>query len=489
MSPKQVLLILWRRLWIVVLAFASTLAGAAGIMLFVPARYDAVATASIDPGQADPITGQLVGGATTTGLLQGNLVALAKSDRVAREVVKRLNLASDPDTIESYRESEAFGRVDISEWVATQALKYLDAKFGLGTNVLTITYRSQSPIQGALIANTFMSAFIDAAVEMKVSSAQQTAQWFSPQMDKLRADLAAARDKLSEFQRETKLLAPSSSGDSENSQLMAVTNDLSSAKATRSALESQLQALSDEGTAESGDSSDPDSQLLNSLKTKLASVTADIGRLQIEVGANNPKLLALRATLRSLQDQIRAETVNFHDKLVNRIRALKRQIESLQNARGVALQRMIDVQAQRDRLASLTRDVDFRQEQLDAAAKAAAQARLQSQLSFSNISVIDSASPPVTPAFPKFLLVVLAGIGAGLSLGVIFALLTEALDRRIRVPSDLEFAATAPVLGTLAWATASRWRAALKHRLHGAREARLKLPAENFASGRHGAGL
>ena len=92
-------------------------------MLFVPARYDAVATASIDPGQADPITGQLIGGATTTGLLQGNLVALAKSDRVAREVVKRLNLASDPDTIESYRGSEAFGRVDISEWVATQALR------------------------------------------------------------------------------------------------------------------------------------------------------------------------------------------------------------------------------------------------------------------------------------------------------------------------------------------------------------------------------
>ena len=252
-----------------------------------------------------------------------------------------------------------------------------------------------------MIANTFMSAFIDAAVEMKVSSAQQTAQWFSPQMDKLRADLAAARDKLSEFQRELKLLAPSSSGDSENSQLMAVTNDLSSAKATRSALESQLQALSDEGTAELGDSSDPDSQLLNALKTKLASVTTDIGRLQIEVGANNPKLLALRATLGSLQDQIRAETVNFHDKLVNRIRALKRQIESLQYARGVALQRMIDVQAQRDRLASQTRDVDFRQEQLDAAAKAAAQARLQSQLSFSNISVIDFGIAPSNSRISK----------------------------------------------------------------------------------------
>ena len=58
MSLQQVLYILWRRLWIVVLAFASTLLGAAAVVVFVPARYDAVATASIDPGQADPISGE-----------------------------------------------------------------------------------------------------------------------------------------------------------------------------------------------------------------------------------------------------------------------------------------------------------------------------------------------------------------------------------------------------------------------------------------------
>jgi uncharacterized protein involved in exopolysaccharide biosynthesis len=458
MSPKQVLVILWRRLWIIVLTFVSTLAGAAAIILFVPAKYDAIATASIDPGQADPITGQLVGAVTTTALLQGNLVALVKSDRVARDVVKRLNLASNPDTLDDFRQSEAFGRVDISEWVATEILKNFDAKFGLQTNVLTITYRSTSPIQGALIANAFMSSFIDEAVDMKVSSAQQTAQWFNPQMDKLRTELAAARDKLAEFQRDTKLLAPSLNGDSENSQLMSVTNDLSSARATLSALESRLNAQSDEGAAEPGESSDPDAQLLIALKAKLASVATDIGRLQVEVGANNPKLSALRATLKSLQDQIRTETANFRDKLVDRIRVLKQQIASLESARTVALQRMIDIQAQRDRLASLVREVDFRQEQLDGASKAAAQARMQSQLSFSNISVIDAASPPISPAFPKFILVVIGGVGAGLALGIVFALLGEAFDRRIRESSDLEFAANAPVLGTLAWAASRRWR-------------------------------
>ena len=40
-------------------------------------------------------------------------------------------------------------------------------------------------------------------------------------------------------------------------------------------------------------------------------------------------------------------------------------------------------------------------------------------------------------------------IGAGLSLGLILALLAEALDRRIRYVGDLELAVAAPVLGIL----------------------------------------
>src|SRR3984893_19380727 len=95
MSPLQVLSILWRRAWIVVLTFASTMLGAWGVVKRLPPRYDAVATASIDPAQTDPVTGVPVGGGSMR-LLQANLVNLVKSHRVAVMVVKRLNLVSSP---------------------------------------------------------------------------------------------------------------------------------------------------------------------------------------------------------------------------------------------------------------------------------------------------------------------------------------------------------------------------------------------------------
>jgi succinoglycan biosynthesis transport protein ExoP len=450
MSPQQILLILRKRLWMIMLAFASTMAGAGGIMLLVPPRYDASATASVDAGQLDPVTGQASGAATMLRILQGNLVALAQSQRVATEVVKRLNLARDPNIAAAYQSSSSRDRVSIEEWIASEYLvKNLDAKFTEGSNILTIKYKSNSSTQAALIANTFLSAFLDAAVELKASAAQQTAQWLDPQMEKMRADLKLASEKLGKFQRDANSLAPTVGNDTETNQLVAITTELTNAKSQLLLLQSQTNPKNQGAGAEKNLSLLPDSSTLIAIKQNLATVIAEIGKVQAEVGENNPKLINLRATRRSLEDQIRAE-VSSRDK------ALKEQIQFLDQAREAQMQKLISQQAQRDQLSSLQREVQMRQEQIDSAAKSAETARLQSRLSFMNISTLDSATPPSSPAFPKFTIVMLLGVGAGMALGVIFALLAEALDRRIRVLSDLEFAASAPVLGTLLGAAGSR---------------------------------
>ena len=322
MSPSQVLLILWRRLWVVALTFASTLVGAGGVVMLVPPRYDAVATASIDPGAGDPITGQMVGG-SLVNILQGNLTALARSQRVALDVVKRLNIAANPESVALYQASGAAGRVEMDAWLAAELDRNVDAKFAAGANVLSITYRSNSPVEGALLANSFMSAFIDAAVEMKTASAQQTAQWFAPQMDKLRADLASARDNLAQFERASNLLAPNASGDSDNSQLMAAANELSTARAELAALESRRKSRAEgdiaEAPASANEATDTDVQVLVSLKNRVTEVTTDIGKLQAELGANNPKLTAQVAALASLRQQVRDQTALIAGKLAARI--------------------------------------------------------------------------------------------------------------------------------------------------------------------------
>src|SRR6516162_7404611 len=116
MSVSQVLVILLRRAWIVLLALLTTTIVAGAVLLFVPGRYDAIATASIDPGSVDPISDN--SNVAVIGLIQGNIIALVSSQRVALDVVKRLNLTENPQIQQNFRKSGSFGRESIEEWMA-----------------------------------------------------------------------------------------------------------------------------------------------------------------------------------------------------------------------------------------------------------------------------------------------------------------------------------------------------------------------------------
>ena len=453
MSPRQLFIILVRRSLVIVITFLATLAGAGTLLYVLPARYDAVATATIDPAQSDPVTGQTAISGTMR-VMQGNLVALAKSTRVALEVVKRLNLATNPNYLAQYRASDSFGRMGINEWIAAELLAGLDAKFTEGSDVLYITAKSANAIQSAQVANTFMSAFTDTAIEMKVAGAQQTAQWFEPQTERLRQQVEEARLKMNRFQAIARL-APTGHGDIDMTILQQLSTDIGNIKSEMVKIRSSFAQA--ETVAAADQSVLPlDSALMQSLKTTLANTAAEIGRVQSTVGTNNPKLQSLLASQKSLQVQIASERQEVRGNLDTRLKSLQSQLEALEKARSEQLANVVKIQEQRDQLAILARDVELSQERYISAAKAAAAARLQGQLSFSNITVLDRAATPINPAFPKTKLVIPAAIAAGLGLGAILALIVEALNRRVRVPRDLDFASLAPSLGMMISAPVSR---------------------------------
>ena len=445
MSISQVLVILLRRGWIVVLALLTTMIVAGSVLLFVPGRYDAVATASIDPGNVDPISETAAGGGMVM-LMQGNILSLVTSQRVAVDVVKRLNLTANPQIQQSFRESGSFGRESIDEWMASSLVKGVDPKFNMGTNVLAIKYKSGDPNQAALIANAFLAATIDGSVAMKAASADQTARWFAPQIEELRKDVETSRAALEAFQAKTNMVSPTEGGDSETGQYMAISQELSAARAQITTLQSRLASGS---TDLSNDPADPDLQILSTLKEKLSSSQSAIEAAKGALGSNNPKMMAELANLASIRKQLGDATEKMRQHLKERIATTQDQIASLQIEEAQAQKTLIAVQGQRSRLAELQRDVIFRSEQLNARERAAAEAKLKSKLTFSDMTVLDKATPPIEPAFPKPLVVIPVGVGAGLVLGLLLALLAEATDRRVRFPVDLEYAASGPFLGSL----------------------------------------
>ena len=454
MSVGQVLAILVRQAWILVLTLLSAGIGAWAVMQFEPGRYQAHATATVDPRHVNPVSGDAEY-YRSADLMQGNVIALVASDQVALDVVRRLNLAQSPLIQQNFRRSSSFGRETIEHWIANGLRANLEPTFDLGTDVLDIAYTAPDPNQAALIANAFLAAAVDASVAMKAAEAEQTARWFAPQLDRLRTELDEARAALRAFQAKENIAAPSEGADPETSQYMAIGDELSNARAALTAFQSRLASNS---TDLSNNSSDPDLQILAGLKEKLTTAEGDVAAAKGVLGAHNPKMIAQRAHLAAIRREITEATERMRQHLKERIETVQTEIASLEAQQLEAQKSLIEVQAKRDRLSQLERTVRFRADQLNARQSAAAAAKLKSKLTFSAMTVLDKAAPPVVPAFPKPLVALPVAISAGLALGLILALLKEAADRRVRFPVDLEYSAAGPFLGVLERARASRPR-------------------------------
>jgi uncharacterized protein involved in exopolysaccharide biosynthesis len=384
--------------------------------------------------------------------MHGNLISLVASQRVAMDVVKRLNWANNPQ---------------LQQDLANILLTNVEPTFDLGTNVLDIKFKSRDPNQAALIANAFLGATIDAAVAMKAAEARQTAQWFAPQLDELRKEVEEARAALAAFQAKENMVATTSQGqggDRETAQYIAIASDLSNARAGLVILQSRLVSGS---TDLSNDPSDPNLQILAGLKEKLTTAEAEIAASKGTYGTNNPKLVAQQTSLSTVRKQIDEATEKMRQRLKERIELAQSEIGSLEADQDRAQKSLVEVQAQRDQLSQLQYNLDFLAEELNSREKAAEEAKLKSKLTFSAMTVLDKAAPPVAPVFPNPFVALPLGIVTGLSLGLILALLAEAADRSVRFPVDLEYSASVPFLGFLERGRPLRAQVSALHRRPG----------------------
>ena len=461
MSITHVLVILLRRGWLVLLALLTTMVVAGSILLFTPSRYDATATASIDPGNIDPISEQS-GGVGPIMLMQGNILSLVISQRVSIDVVRRLSLTANPQIQQAFRDFlGSFGRESIDEWMASSLVKSVDPKFIGGTNVLAIKYKSGEPEPGGADRQRFSRGDHRRLSCDEGRRGRPDCALVCAAARGIAQGSQASRQALETFQTQTNMVAPVDGGDSETSQYMAISGQLSAARAQLNTLQSRLSS-----------GSTPTCRtirrtrifrFLAGLKEKVSTAQTSIEAAKGVFGSNNPKMVAEQANLAANRKQIGEATEKMRQHLNERIATTQNQIASLEAEQAQAQKTLIGVQAQRSHLQQLEHEVAFRADQPAARQRASEEAKLKSKLTFSDMTVLDKATPPITPSFPKPFQVISVGIAAGLVLGLLLALLAEATDRRVRFPIDLEHAAQAPFLGSLDAVRHARKRVGSSH--------------------------
>jgi len=111
--------------------------------------------------------------------------------------------------------------------------------------------------------------------------------------------------------------------------------------------------------------------------------------------------------------------------------------------------KLLALKRERDELAVLTRDVEAAQKAFDAVAQRFNLTSLESQSTQTNVAVLNAATEPIEPSFPKLLLNIVAAILLGTLLGTGAAFVLEILDQRVRSAADLADMLQVPLLGVI----------------------------------------
>jgi chain length determinant protein EpsF len=442
MTFKQFFIILRAR-WITVFSVFFAVVGLVLVLsLVLPKKYKAEASVMVDVNP-DPVA-SVVYGALLNPAIMATQVDIITSDRVARRVIRNLKLDKNPDVIEQWH-VEADGQGSVEDWLGGVFQKHLDVKPSRESNVITVSYSSGDPKGAAAIANAFVQAYLDTALELRVDPARKYSGFFGQQTKEAKDKLEAAQKALSTAQQETGITGSDERLDVETARL----NELSSqlvAMQTLAAETSSREHYKGEGDTLSDTLTNP---VVANLKVDLGRAEANLHELSSRLGANNPQVIQAQANIAELRSRIAAETRRVTGSVDVNARVNASRVAAMRDELDAQRQKVLELKAGRDRIAILEKELESAQRNYDSVSTRFSQVNLESQTQQANVVLLSPASPPLDPAFPKLLLNTLVGVFLGVLIAIGSALVRELVDRRVRNTRDLAESLAIPVLGVM----------------------------------------
>lgn len=431
--------ILWVRRNLILLTTLSALAAVALVIKIVPARYTATSRLMLDIVKPDPVTGQTMSTQFARAFV-ATQIELIKDYRVAGRVVDTFNWTSSPDLAAADQASGVGPEQSFRRWLAQRVIEGTTVELLPGSNILEISYTSDQPDTAAKIADSLRDAYDNETRLASQIGARKSAEWFSSQTTKLREQLAVAEKKKTEFERANGII---------------INDDLTDSETTR------LAALSGVQDAPAMPVMGASVPIVSPSQGQLQAIDAAIQNATQQLGPNHPRLVALR--------QQRSIIANAVSQELAAARAAARPVVTgggpSASQRYAAQQ--AKVLAQRGAISEaqqLAIDVGVLREQVQNAAKRAAEFQQSAESNDTGLTYLGSAVVPSSPSFPKIPLMVLGGIALGLSLGTGLAILSELLFRKVRGPIDLMHFGV-PLLGVAQVPRQPKTRPALTQRV------------------------
>ncbi|NTF40528.1 GumC family protein [Rhizobium rhizogenes] len=418
---------IWAKKFVVLaLAAICGVAGAAIIPL-IPQKFTAETSLYFDPrpnggesSQQAPTPPELI-----TTMIDSQTQILS-SGKVLGRVVDTLKLDQDP-----HFSGGATG--EAAKYIATAALaKAVQIARESSTYVVTAKVTTGDPQKSAAIANQLFSSFIEEESGAVAKSFKSSNSALDSRLDDLRQQVLSAEKAVEAYRADNDMVAVE--GNLISDKRLTALNDML-VTAQQRTIEAKARAdaagkLSFEDVV-ANNPNNPNassgSTALSSLRQQYATLAANVGSLQSQLGARHPRLLAAKSSLDSLAAEIRSEL----QRQMTSARADYAQAQGAEQdiAKELAVQKasQVNTSSKLVGLNELQRKATAARDIYESLLKRSGQTSDAQDLSQSNIRVISEAEPPLKADGPGRKVMMVAGLIAGAlfgaGLGMAFAIL------------------------------------------------------------------
>ncbi|MES2741007.1 MAG: chain length determinant protein EpsF [Pseudomonadota bacterium] len=454
MNFSQFFLILLARQRIIWLTLIITVALTVAVSLVLPKTYKATSSVLLNYKGVDPVTGLTLPGQLLPGYM-ATQIDIITSKNVALRVVDQLKLAQSPAAVAQFQDATG-GKGTARDWLAELLLKKLEIVPSRESSVVEISFKGADPQFVAAIANAFADEYQKISIQLRVEPMKKASQYFNDQTKQLRDVVEAAQSRLSKYQQENGIVSVDNRLDVESNRL----NDLSAQLVMAQAQAIEATSRKSMATGASGSES-PDvaaNNMIQNLKINLGLAESKFAEVSSRLAANHPAYISAKAELDKLRADLRAQTQITSNSVSNNASILQQRESAIRAALAAQKAKVLELNRTRDEMNVLLKDVESAQKAFDVTSQRFSQTKIEGQAEQSDISVLNPAVPPLSPAGPKVVLNTLLAIFFGSLLGLGLGLLAEFLDRRVRSERDLASALNIPVLGTIEWSPPKRRR-------------------------------
>ncbi len=378
---------------------------------------------------------------------------LLQSRALMTNTIDKLKLYENPRFVDDLHDGPA--PADMTDPVLMEKLidlflKKITINRLSNTKLVEVQLSDSDPLFASQALDTLIDAFVQMTIRMRFAPTQQASDFLATQISKVRKEISEKQTELQEYGEDKNIVTLSTQETSYIQNLSKINEALTTAQIERIDKETYYNAIKN---ATLGDiPAGMTNPLIQNLRQEYFRLNREYASLVDDLKPEFPEMQRKKAELDKAREDLLTETENLKRSAYSEYQAARQREESLQERFEKQRTESYGLNSNYLVYTSLKNEIDNKKSLLEELIRRQSEMNLSADLEdigSSNLWIVDRASVPVDPSFPKKRQVLLIGLLAGLMAGIGSSLALDYLNSTVRTSKDVRKLTGLATLGVI----------------------------------------